>query len=258
MRKIKGVMLLLAIIFVFSNGVGCTTKQEDKAVDNIVQEEIDNDKEEIEKQDEEEGTEEEEVVNYKDLYNEEINSLIDKYGRFETESTGMIKGIKYGQLIDFDKDEIPEMIILHDRQVVLYTIKDGEVKCIYEGVIGARYGQTDVSYSFMVNDDSENPSLIVPHSEKEWIEEKITIVTVEDGEAKIKELYAKVDELALDANMFLRETLIEFFIDNQNVTKDEYNNIYNSIVKEAKNIDACWNYESATSSELEAFINSLK
>ena len=94
MRKIKGVMLLLAIIFVFSNGVGCTTKQEDKAVDNIVQEEIDNDKEEIEKQDEEEGTEEEEVVNYKDLYNEEINSLIDKYGKFETESTGMIKGIK--------------------------------------------------------------------------------------------------------------------------------------------------------------------
>jgi hypothetical protein len=58
--------------------------------------------------------------------------------------------------------------------------------------------------------------------------------------------------------MFLRETLIEFFIDNQNVTKDEYNNIYNSIVKEAKNIDACWNYESATSSELETFINSLQ
>ena len=37
MRKIKGVMLLLAIIFVFSNGVGCTSKQEDKEVDNIGQ-----------------------------------------------------------------------------------------------------------------------------------------------------------------------------------------------------------------------------
>ena len=45
-------MLLLAIIFVFSNGVGCTSKQEDKEVDNIVQEEIDNDKEEIENQNE--------------------------------------------------------------------------------------------------------------------------------------------------------------------------------------------------------------
>ena len=249
MRKIKGVMLLLAIIFVFSNGVGCTSKQEDKEVDNIVQEEID--KEEVEEQ-------EEEIVDYKALYKEEVNSLIDKYGRFETESTGMIKGIKYGQLIDFDKDEIPEMIILHDMQVMLYTIKDGEVKCIYEGVIGERYGQSDVSYTFRVNDNSENPSLTVYNSEKTWEEEKITIVTVEDGEAKIKELYAKVDELALDANMFLRETLIEFFIDNQNVTKDEYNNIYNSIVKEAKNIDACWNYESATSSELETFINSLQ
>ena len=102
MRKIKGVMLLLAIIFVFSNGVGCTSKQEDKEVDNIVQEEID--KEEVEEQ-------EEEIVDYKALYKEEVNSLIDKYGKFETESTGMIKGIKYGQLIDFDKDEIPEMII---------------------------------------------------------------------------------------------------------------------------------------------------
>lgn len=62
-------MLLLAIIFIFSNGVGCTSKEEDKEVDNIVQEEIDNDKEEIEKQDEEE----EQIVDYKALYNEEIN-----------------------------------------------------------------------------------------------------------------------------------------------------------------------------------------
>ena len=246
MRKIKGVMLLLAIIFVFSNGVGCTSKQEDKEVDNIVQEEID--KEEVEEQ-------EEEIVDYKALYKEEVNSLIDKYGRFETESTGMIKGIKYGQLIDFDKDEIPEMIILHDMQVMLYTIKDGEVKCIYDGVIGERYGQSDVSYTFRVNDNSENPSLTVYNSEKTWEEEKITIVTVENGEAKTKELYAKTES---GNNIPIRDNLIEFFIDNQNVTKDEYNNIYNSIVKEAKNIDACWNYESATLSELEAFINSLQ
>ena len=59
MRKIKELMLLLAIIFVFSNGVGCTSKQENKKVDNIVQEEID--KEEVEEQ-------EEEIVDYKALY----------------------------------------------------------------------------------------------------------------------------------------------------------------------------------------------
>ena len=249
MRKIKKVMLLLAIIFVFSNSIGCTRNQEDKEVDNIVKEEIHIDKEEVEEQ------EEEEVVAYKALYKEEVNSLIDKYGKFETGPAGMIKGIKYGQLIDFDKDEIPEMIILHDMQVMLYTIKDGEVKCIYEGIIGERYGQSDVSYTLRVNDNSENPGLIVYNSEKTWEEERITIVTVENGEAKTKELYAKTES---GNDIPIRDNLIEFFIDNQNVTKDEYNNIYNSIVKEAKSIDACWNYESATSSELETFINSLQ
>ena len=39
MRKIKELMLLLAIIFVFSNGVGCTSKQENKKASSFTHDE---------------------------------------------------------------------------------------------------------------------------------------------------------------------------------------------------------------------------
>ncbi|MGL4773771.1 MAG: hypothetical protein ACRC2K_09425 [Clostridium sp.] len=195
------------------------------------------------------------VVSYKTLYKQELDNLIKKYGKFVKEKPeDLVKGVKYAQLVDFDKDKVPEMIVIHDMKVLLYTIKDNKAVCIYEKEIGSRYGQTDVSYRLGINTSGEKVSLINYGSKKEWSEERISIVTVENGKVVIKELYAKAKE---NNDMPSRENLVSYYIDNKATTQSEYNKIYYSTVENALNIDACWNEEPATKSNLETFLSTL-
>lgn len=245
MRKSKSLIAMLIFTVIASSVIGCgDEKKESTEVGNIQNEE---------KQVEEKK---EEVVDYKAVYKDEISSLINKFGKYEDPGNGLpIKGVKYGELIDFDKDKVPEMVVLHDMKVLLYKIKDGKAECIYEEKLGSRFGQTDVSYTLGINTKSERPSLIVYHSTSEWKEENISIVTVENNKVVTKELYARTNK---DLNMPDRKELEEFFVNNESKTADEYNSIYNSIVKEDKEIDACWNQEPATKNQLEKFLASLQ
>lgn len=243
-RKLKGIIAVIICTVITTTGaLGCSEKKEEKQSDNVKTEE---------KQDEEKK---EEVVDYKAIYKDEMNNLINKFGKYEDPGNGLpIKGVKYAELIDFDKDKTPEMVAVHDMKVLLYKVKNKKAECIYEGKLGSRFGQTDVSTTLGINTKSEKPSLIVYHSTSEWKEERISIITVENDKVVTKELYAKTNK---DLNMPDRKELSEFFIDNESKTGDEYNAIYNSTVKEAKQIDVCWNQEPATKNQLEKFISSL-
>lgn len=233
MKSIKGLIVILVFTIIVTNIVGCNKKNQENKI-----------------------TIEKEVLNYKALYKEELNSLIEKFGKFENQDNGLpVKGVKYAELVNFDKDEIPEMIVIHDMKILVYKIKDGNAKCIYEGNVGSRYGQSDVSYRVGINTNGEKPSLIVYHAEKIWEEERISVVTIENDEVISKELYAKAKE---GNDIPIRENLNSYFIENKATTVDEYNSVYNSIVKNAKSIDVCWEEEPATRSNLESFLLSLE
>lgn len=251
MIKNKKLITILALTIIITTFGGCTENKEEKQIDNIqVKEKQKNDmqkdnvqvkeksKDDIEK-------ESEKVLNYKDLYKKEVNNLIET----------PIKSFRYGELIDFDKDNIPEMIMLYDMKVVLYTIKNGKVEAVYEKRLGSKYGQSDVSYRLGINTKDEKISIINYDSKNTWQEELIEIITLEKGNVAIKKLYAKAKK---DNDIPVRNNLVEFFIDGEPTTLDKYNSIYNSTVEQAKQIDALGNGESENEQLLNSFLSSLE
>ena len=248
MRKIRVFITMLIVGTIILTSIGCSEQSEKNNSSSIKNEEnqVDKDNKKDEK----------ELVDYKAIYKEEVEQLISKYGKFKDPGNSLtITGVKYGELLDFDNSGIPEMIIVHDRKVLLYTIKDGIATCIYEGEAGSRYGQTDLAYTIGINTSNEKPYLIVYHSTKEWTDENISLITLEKGNIITKELAAKTDG---NNDIPNRESLVSFYIDGKSVTDQEYNKVYDSIVKDAKEIDVCWNNNSATDSDLENFLNSLQ
>lgn len=205
---------------------------------------------------ENEVVEEKKEVNYKALYKEEVDKLISEFGKYDNPGNGLpIKGVKYGELLDFDKDNIPEMIILHDMKVLLYKVRDNKVQCIAEGSVGSKYAQSDINYTFGINVNENGTSIVIPNSKSEWTEELISIVTVENNNSVIKKLTAKT---APDNGIPIRDSLISYYIDDQEVSKDEYYKIYDSQVKNCKNINAMIDESPGNASELETFIQSLQ
>lgn len=120
------------------------------------------------------------------------------------------------------------MVMLYDKKVLLYNIKDGKVEAVYEKRLGSRYGQSDVSYRLGINTKDEKISIINYDSKNAWQEELIEIITLENGKVVIKKLYAKAKK---DNDIPVRDNLVEFFIDDKPTTLDNYNSIYNSTVK---------------------------
>lgn len=266
MTKNKKLIAILAVTTIVTTFGGCTENKEERQIDNIqVKEKQKNDiqKDNIQVKEKQKNDirkdtvqvkkkpqddiqkESEEGVNYKALYKKEVNNLIGT----------PIKRFRYGELIDFDKDNIPEMVMLYHRGVVLYTIKGGKVEAVYEKEIGCRYGQGDVSYRLGINTKNEKISIINYNSENSWEEELIEIITLEKGNVVIKKLYAKAKK---DNYIPVRENLVEFFIDDKPTTLDKYNSIYNSTVKEAKQIDTLTNGESESKELLNRFLSSLE
>lgn len=235
MKKSKLLVLLLMLTFVIGSFIGCKGIKEENNQSNESKEEVD----------------------YKALYKEEVDKLIGEFGKYENPASGgIVKGVKYGELIDFNNDEVPEMIILHDKQVLLYTIEDDKLKCVYEGTVGSRYAQSDVSYNFGINDKGEEVYIVINDSEATWTEEVISIVTMKDKEVVIKKLNAKT---APDNDRPIRENLISFYIDDKEVSKEEYDKIYDSIVNNCKTIDvAVDNSPEKAVAELERFLQSLQ
>ena len=269
MKDLRVISLVLACSLLICNVVGCNKEVPDKIEDKEVPENVVSKVEESnnkvveytenrvnQNKDNNNVNMEKDGLNVKGIYKNEINKLINKYGKFYSEQQWYpISGLKYAELIKFDEDEIPEMLVIHDMKVLLYTIKDGKVILVYEDDIGGRYSQSDVAYTIGINTYSEKTSLIVYKTEQCWQEESIKIVSLEQGVPIFKRLYAKTKP---NNELPNRENLISFSIDDEVTTEDEYYKVYDNIVKPARSIDVCWDLEPASKANLEAFIQALK
>lgn len=164
------------------------------------------------------------AVTYKTIYKSQLDSMIDQYGA----------GVTGGKLIDMDNDGTPEMIVIHDMTVCIYTIRDEKASSLYEGTAGLRYGQTDASYEVLINESCTPTVLVLFNATDEWVDENITAVSIFDGEATTEELKAATNG---ENDTPAREELETFSINGSDVTSTEYNTEYERLTVGADVID---------------------
>lgn len=198
-----------------------------------------------------------EAGDWREAYLAVLDGLCDQYGRFvqDQDMLGAVTGVKYGRLLDFDGDGIRELVVLAEDQLRLYTCRDGQAELLYQGEIGGRFGQTDVSYTFSLNVAADTPCLILYHTENEWTQEAVTLVTVSDGTAVTTELLAQADA---QGDLPTRDTLIDFRIDGQPVTQAEYEARLDTALDGALELDRDWAVDPVTAPHLEALFAALE
>lgn len=199
-----------------------------------------------------------ELTNYKKIYKEEVDRLISEFGKFDDSESGTaIKGLKYGSLVDFDNDKIPEMIVSYNQRVLLYKIIDNKAVCLYDEPVETTYKKMDLSRIILVNSTTETPSLIVSKTTKPTMEERIQIITLNDGKVVIDNLYGKIAD-GIDPPMPSESKLVQFYWNDKEISEEEYNKLHSTFINKDNYIELCWDIEPATKSSLEDFIISLQ
>lgn len=192
---------------------------------------------------------------WQSAYLAELNTLCTQYGKFvQEEAWDYIDGVKYAHLLDFDGDGQKELVVLFDHTVRLYTYRDGAAVLLHEDEVGGRYGQTDVSYIFHINARAGQPCLVIYHSEHEWTEEAIRIITVSRGAARVSELFAATDG---ENEWPDREWLTSFAIDGRTVSEAEYEAARSAALDGSLEIDADWGAYPVTESHLDILLSAL-
>jgi len=188
-------------------------------------------------------------------YLAELNTLCTQYGKFvQKEAWDSIDGVKYAHLLDFDGDGQKELVVLFDHTVRLYTYRDGAAVLLHEDEVGGRYGQTDVSYTFHINARASQPCLVIYHSEHEWTEEAIRVITVSGGAARVSELFAATDG---ENEWPDRAWLTSFAIDGQTVSEAEYEAARSAVLDGSLEIDADWGAYPVSESHLDILLSAL-
>lgn len=198
-----------------------------------------------------------EAGDWQGAYLAQLNELTDRYGLFvqDQDMLGAVTGVKYARLLDFDGDGIRELVVLAEDQIYLYTCRQGRAELLYQGTVGGRFGQTDVSYTFGLNVAADTPCLILYHTENEWTQEAITLVTVSGGAAVTTELLAQADGRG---DLPTRDYLSSFQIDGQPVSREEYEARLNAALEGALELDRDWAVDPVTRPHLEAVFAALE
>ncbi len=187
-----------------------------------------------------------------------LEDLIRQHGRSTVDADSYIttSGVKHARLLDFNGDGVRELVVVIDRTVQLYTLHDQQPKRLFEGEIGCRLGQTDVSYHFLLNAQSDPISLILYHSTDEWNEDAITVISMnEKGGIKQRELLARS---SLRQDLPSLDNLNECYIDGTLVTKEEYLALRGQLLEGAMELEPDFGTYPVTPDELTAQLQFLR
>ena len=192
---------------------------------------------------------------YKQAYLSQLNALIDQYGKFTRTDDGYpYDGVIYAALVDFEKDNVPEMVVVCGRKVYVYRYDASASKEIYVGQIGPTFGHTDVSYIISINGSADTPYLVTYNTTNEWSEETLTAFSLTNGKTSSTTLDAKCD----GNNEYPDESFFtSFSIDGKTVSKSDYYALHDKIMVGADDIDVCWGTDPATEDTLNDFIAQL-
>lgn len=197
---------------------------------------------------------------YFDAFKENIQSVIDTYGKYVDKEGIGIWGLKYGELVDFEKDGVPELVLIRDWIVEVYRFDGEKSTKIYEQKAGSRFGQTDVSYTIGINTTLAEPCVITYQSQDSWTTEVLHIFTIKNGQPNTQIMYA--GEPITNEYFDLSDDFTVYKVDNISVSKESYMSLRNSIFNGEKEVDVCWgkvyftrdNYIHATREELDVFL----
>ena len=165
-----------------------------------------------------------------DLYKSELTSLIDQYGHGDSSGSG----VTYAKLIDLDDNDTPEMVVIHDMNLVIYGLKYKQVVTLYEGKIGTQYGQTDTGYEVLINESISPTTIVLFDSQDEWVDENITAVTVAGGAVSTETLKAATNG---ENDTPAREELQTFSVDGASTSAEDYESEYNRLTEGADSIN---------------------
>lgn len=168
----------------------------------------------------------------------------------------MYGGVKYAQLLDFNADGVRELVVLVDRTVQLYTCRDNTAVLLWAGQVGARFGQTDVSYSFRINAMSSTPTVTLFHSENEWTQEAMTVLHINSEGLLIQtELFAQTEE---PGDFPDPEQLTGFTINGKSVDETVYDAAVAAAMDGSTGIDVDFGAFPATPEQLDALVTLLR
>lgn len=201
-------------------------------------------------------TPEEPVPGWQAAYLTVLEELCGDYGKYIVPAdSDLLSGVKYARLLDFNGDGVRELVVLFDRSVRLYTCQDAQAVLLFEGTVGGRFGQADVSYTFHVNAVAQTPCLVLFHTENEWCEEALTIVHLTGtGEVIQTELFAATDGQNEAPD---RASLVEFQINGQTVLPEVYESARSAALDDSTEIDVDWGAFPATQAQLDLVFRAL-
>ena len=178
---------------------------------------------------------------YMDAFKADIEDVIATYGRYVTTEWAGVKGLKYGELIDFEDDGVPELVLIHDWIVEIYRFDGEKSTKIYELKAGASFRQTDVECKVGINTTLAEPCVITYQSPSTWTTEVLHIFTVKNGKPNIQIMYA-------GGAIFQESVPFSVYkIDDINVSEEAYVSLKNKIFNGAKEIEACWGFDFVSS-----------
>jgi hypothetical protein len=182
-------------------------------------------------------------------YRDVLNGLYQEKGqRTQREDYLPYSGVYYAQLLDMDGDGVRELIVLADLTLQIYTVQSGQAVLLAELPVGSRLGQTDVSYSFVINSCSDQASVITYDSQNEWTEEVVRVTTVNNGKVSETVFRAEAPE---ETDLPVWESLTEFYIDEVAVTQETYETKLGQAIDGSIEMDANWGMYPADAAQLE-------
>ena len=193
---------------------------------------------------------------YRAVYSEIVADMIAQFGKFYADpDTQMITGLKYGELIDFENDGVPELLLLCDQTAYLYRYDGAGAAQLLCEPVGIAFGCTDVSYYIHVSEAVGKTYLILDHSTDGWTEDDWTAYTVEGGALRTVNYFARTDGYNDYPDTAF---LVNCKIDGNLVSAEDYLTERELLRKNARTIDAIWDFETARYEELLQFEASLK
>ncbi|NLT64191.1 MAG: hypothetical protein GXY01_06960 [Clostridiales bacterium] len=197
----------------------------------------------------------EEETDYKELYLDKVTEFVGKYGEYDIDpDTQAVNGVKYGELIDFENDGVPEMLLICNRTAYIFGCVGSDIVELLNTPIGTAFGCTDVSYFLNISEVDGKTYIIADNTTAGWSEDNWTAFTVEDGAVTKKQFFAKTDGNNDYPDI---EFLNSFYIDGSEVSSEEYLSQRSLLRENARSIDAVWADYSATHDELNSFKDSI-
>lgn len=191
---------------------------------------------------------------YQEAYRTVLHALQTEYGAGEQDETGVLHGVVYAELLDFEEGGVPALLCAAApdgstgmrNRLLLYVWNGEAASCVLNTTVGVHYGTTDAYAPITVSDVDGNLWIVIGNSEESGMEDECTAYTVRNGVLRLQLFYA--ENIEGETWPPVEENLDVFYIDGCSVSRETYFSQRNSLknADNAKVTDILWQADPAT------------